>query len=235
MMEHTSTSMARPFAVDPQLLDLPNPFPNPEELYKALSGGTRNGREIFARLWLTEGVPAIFRHCPAIYEELRGWLGRQLNVHPKEINLIGSARIGYSLAPLPDFGRPFGAHSDLDLSVISASLFDRLVGSVQLFREDFKEGSIQPKSHRERALWDANLQFAERNIPRGFFDSNKIPNLHRYPAAQQINQAMWALSKKLEATPGVPNPKRVSTRVYRDWHCFIDRVSFNLLKALPTA
>lgn len=216
----------------PRLLELLNPFPCPDELCKALSGGTRIEREIFVRLWLTEGAPAIFRHCPAIYEDLRGWLANQLGIHPKEINLIGSARIGYSLAPPPDFGRPFGEHSDLDLSVISATLFERLVELTHLFEDDYKNGTILPKSETEQMLWDDNLRFAERNIPKGFLDSKKIPNLERYAAAQKINQAMWVLLKKLEVTPGAPKVKRASTRIYRDWQCFIDRVSLNLRSAL---
>ena len=92
-----------------------------------------------------------------------------------------------------------------------------------------------PRNNRERTLWDANLEFAERNIPRGFLDGRKIPNFDRYPVAQQINQAMWILLKKLEATPGAPTPRRASTRVFRDWQCFIDRASLNLHAALLTA
>ena len=227
--------MVRPFAVDPPLLHLPSPFPSPEELRAALSGGTRRGREIFVRLWLTEGPPSAFRDCPAIYEDLRGWLSAQLNVHPKEITFVGSARIGYSLAPPPKFGKPFGEHSDLDLSVISAPLFERLVESFSSFADDYKKSFIRPRNDRERTLWDANLEFAERNIPRGFFDGWKIPNFNRYPVAQQINQAMWALLKKLEATPEAPTARRASTRVFRDWQCFIDRASLNLRAALPAA
>ena len=201
----------------------------------ALSGGTRRGREIVVRLWLTEGPPSAFRECPAIYEDLRGWLSSQLNIHPKEITLVGSARIGYSLAPPPEFGKPFGEHSDLDLSVISPQLFDRLVAAFGLFADDYRSGSLVPRSDHERTLWNANLEFAERNIPRGFLDASKVPNFGRYIASQQINQAMWALRKKLEATAGAPKVRRASSRVFRDWQCFIDRASLNLRAALPAA
>jgi len=227
--------MAQPFTVDPPLLRLPIPFPNPDELRTALSGGTRRGREIFVRLWLTEGTPSAFRECPAIYEDVRGWLSSRLKIHPKEITVIGSARIGYSLAPPPEFGKPFGKHSDLDLSVISVELFESLVSAFATFADDYSQRAVAPRNDRERKLWEANLEFGDRNIDRGFFDASKLPNLDRYAVSQRINQAMWALLKKLEATAGAPNIRRASTRVYRDWQCFIEQASLNLRAALPEA
>jgi len=224
--------MARPFIVEPSILALPIPFPEAEALRTALIGGKRS-RELVARLWLTEGFPSAFRECPAIYEDLRGWLGSRLGIHPKEITLIGSARIGYSLAPPPEFGRPFGEHSDLDLSAISAHLFERLVAAFNMFADDYRARVIIPRSDSERAFWDANVEFGGRNIPRGFLDASKIPNFGRYPIAQQVNQTMWALLRKLEATAGTPRVRRASTRVFRDWQCFIDQASLNLLAALP--
>lgn len=228
-------SMAKPFVVDPRLSRLTIPFPSSDELRIALSGSERRTRETVVRLWLTEGFPHAFSSCPAIYEDIRGWLGYRLSVHPKEINLIGSARLGYSLAPPPRFGKPFGGDSDLDLSVISAGLFERLVAAFELFAGDYTREGVVPRNDRERTLWEENLTFGKRNIPLGFFDASKLPTFNRYVISQQINQAMWMLLKKLEVTPGAPKVSRASTRVYRDWRCLVDRVSLNLRSALPAA
>jgi hypothetical protein len=94
---------------------------------------------------------------------------------------------------------------------------------------------MTPRHQHERDLWEENLAFGERNIPHGFFDPNKVPNFDRYPVVRQVNQSMWALVKKLEVTPGAPRVRRASTRVYRDWQSFIERVSFNLMAALRAA
>lgn len=224
--------MAQPFASDPRLS---SQFPSPEELETTLAGAPRAAREIVARLWLTEGFPSAFLTSPAVYENLRGWLASRLNVHPKEITLIGSARIGYSLAPPPEFGRPFGGRSDLDLSIVSGNLFQRVTSAFANFSADYRSGAVTPRNPHERHLWDENLVFGMRNIPQGFFDPNKIPNFDRYPVAQQLSQSMWVLVKKLEVTPGAPEVSRASTRVYRDWQSFIERVSFNLMAALRRA
>jgi hypothetical protein len=221
--------MARPFANDPRLS---SHFPSPDELETTLARAPRAAREIVARLWLTEGLPSAFLASPAVYEDLRGWLASRLDVHPKEVTLIGSARIGYSLAPPPEFGRPFHAGSDLDLSVVSADLFQRVTSAFANFSADYNSGAVIPKTPHERQLWDENVAFGARNIPRGFFDPNKLPNFDRYPVAKQVSQSMWALVKKLEVTPGAPQVRRASTRVYRDWKSFIERVSFNLMAAL---
>jgi hypothetical protein len=194
-----------------------------------MAGAPRAAREIVARLWLTEGLPSAFFTSPAIYEDMRGWLASRLNVHPKEVTLIGSARLGYSLAPPPNFGRPFGPRSDLDLSIVSADLFKRVTLAFSSFAVDYRAGAVMPRSPSERAYWDSNLAFGVRNIPHGFFDPNKVPNFDRYRDVQAISQSMWALVQKLEVTPDAPQVHRASTRVYRDWESFIERVSFNLM------
>jgi hypothetical protein len=136
------------------------------------------------------------------------------------------------LAPGHDFGRLFNSDSDLDLSVISDHLFNRVAAAASQFSRDFKDGTIQPRTDYERALWEANVAFGERNLPRGFFDPNKIPNLNRYPLVQGISQSMWSLVARLSATAGAPKVKRASIRVYRDWQSFIRRVSVNLQAAI---
>ena len=145
------------------------------------------------------------------------------------------SRIGYSLAPPPDFGRPFGPRSDLDLSIVSADLFQRVTSAFSNFAVDYRAGAVTPRNPSERYHWDGNLAFGERNIPRGFFDPDKVPNFDRYPVVQKISQSMWALVKKLEVTPDAPQVRRASTRVYRDWKRFIEKVSFNLMVAVRAA
>ena len=224
--------MIKPFAIDPKYQALPNPFPSAGELRKALEGRTRLEQEIFVRLWLAEGVPYAFRNCPAIFEVIRGWLGKRLDVHPKEITLIGSARIGYSLAGGSEFGREFNKSSDLDFSIISPSLFDRLVRASDLFLKDYENGYIRPKNNHQKQLWEENFKFAERNIRKGFLDSKKIPNYKRYSAAQIINDSMWRLKKNLEITSEAPKVRDASVRVYRDWKSFVNQVSLNLCRVM---
>jgi hypothetical protein len=185
------------------------------------------GREAFVRLWLTEGTPYVFRECAALYEDVRSWLARRLNVCPKDITLIGSARLGFSLSPAK-YGQPFRNDSDFDVALVSPTAFDGFREAFLKWEDDYQKRVVSPRHDTERAYWDANLDFLHENLPRGFLDARKLPTLDRYPISQQFNNAMWALVKKLEATPGAPVPSRASVRIYRDWRSLVRRVAFNL-------
>ena len=224
--------MARSFSISSNLSALSSPFPTPDQVLVALGDGTRREREMFVRLWLSEGVPFSFQECPAVFEELRGWLGRRLDVHPKEITLIGSGRIGYSLAKGDRYGRGFSENSDLDFSVVSSSLFSLIAQTFYRFSDDFESGRVLPTTEKEAKYWPENIRVCRRNIKRGFLDSNKIPNYGRYPAVQNINAAMWHLTERLNETSEAPSVKSTSIRIYRCWRSFTDQVSFNLLVAL---
>lgn len=224
--------MARPFAIEPRLAPQ---FPGPDELQSSLVKAPSMVRDMVVRLWLTEGLPYAFFGTPAIYEDLRGWLAHRLTIHPKEITMIGSARIGYSLSPPPKFGRPFNDRSDLDLSIVSSDLFCRVEAAFQNFSQNYASGLTIPKSPKEKHYWDENIKFGNKNIPKGFFDPDKIPNRELYPIARLVSQAMWELQRKLDATPEAPRVRKASVRVYRDWQSFISRVSFNLAASLKDA
>jgi len=188
---------------------------------------SRQSREAFTRLWLTEGIPYAFRKCPGAYEQMRAWLGIQLGVCPKEITLLGSARLGFSLAKQKS-GRLFDSASDLDLSVVSKQIFQRLSETSDVWTQDYSQGTVHPRHNRERMFWDENLRHGRRNLQLGFIDPAKLPTFDRYPLVQKIQQTMWVLTKKLEVTPHVPSPKKASIRVYCSWKALVNRVSFNL-------
>ncbi len=169
-----------------------------------------------------------FIRCPAIYEFLRKWIGEELNINTKQITLLGSARIGYSLAP-NKFGRKFGKDSDLDLSIVAKHIFEKLKIESENFINDYSNNRIVPKTVSQRHYWEENIKFIERNLSSGFMDVNKIPYIkERYPETQYLGNLMWRLKEKLNITPNAPNIKRASLRVYDTWNSLINRVSFNL-------
>jgi hypothetical protein len=204
----------QPFEIDANLRSLRVRYPDSHFLRIFISSSNRRSRESFVRQWLTEGEPFAFRDCPAIFEELRGWLGSRLDINPKQITLLGSARIGYSLAPTPKYGTPFSSESDLDLAIVSSTWFLQITDEFRAFESDYSSNSIAPRNENERACWDANIGFGRRNLRAGFFDVNKIPYWDRYGVAQRTGQTMWLLCQKLGATNDAPRPKRASLRVY---------------------
>jgi hypothetical protein len=216
-----------PFRIEAPWFKLLSQYPSPSELL-TISTLSIAAREMLVRLWLTEGIPFAFRECPAAYDTVRAWLASRLQVCPKEITLLGSARLGYSLKSGQNYGRAFTAQSDLDFSIISGSLFEELSKAFEQWRTDYTTGVVHPRNNQEQQLWNDNARWGAQNIRRGFLDVRKIPTFSRYPFVQSLADTMWRLSKKLEMTQGAPRVKVASVRVYHSWKALVAQVSLNL-------
>ena len=158
------------------LAELIDQYPAPLAAYQAIQ--SHDFRRSFVRLWLSEGIPFAFRQYPAAYESIREWLGYRLSVDPKCITIIGSSRIGFSLAPQRKWA-PHRTDSDLDFSLISPDLFTKMCGEFKSWESDCETGVLGSLDRHARRYWPENLEFGKRNIPKGFFDANKSPGLDR--------------------------------------------------------
>lgn len=225
----------RPFEISPALEHLCELYPSAEAVLLAARDGDRDARYAMARLWLSEGIPHCFRSRPALYDSLRRWLARRLDVHAKEITLVGSGRQGFCLSCGVDFGRPFGEHSDLDLTIVSIALFQRLEAAFERWKADYAGGSVTARHKRERAFWDSNKRSVPSGLRRGFIDPHKIPTWDRYPEAKLVGQVMYEAHEKLKATRDGPVVSKLSVRIYRDWDSFVRQMAINLECAASVA
>ena len=218
----------RPFDVSKVLDPLIEVYPAANVLLEAVKVGDRDVRYALSRLWLSEGIPFAFKTRPGIYEALRIWLARRLNVQAKQITVVGSGRQGYSLSPDQNVGRPFGPQSDLDMTVVSSSLFERLREAFCRWEQDYSQGIVHPRHENEKALWDANRRNCPLGLERGFIDPHKIPAWFRYPEAQAVIDVLWRVHQKLKVTSDAPRVREVSLRAYRDWDAFVRQMAINL-------
>lgn len=224
------------FKVSQLLNQLTTPYPLPNDLLAVLKCATAAELCSFVQLWWSEGIPHAFKNCPALYESIRCWLGATIGVHPKLITLIGSSRLGYSLAPGPSYGNPFNAGSDLDFSVVSSSLFDHCSNTFKAWKEDYQAGIVKPSNAMEEKYWGWNVAEVPRSLGRGFIDPWKIPLRPQYKIAQQLKQAMWGVTVLLQPSSSNIQVKKASIRVFRDWHAFVSQHSINLRQtALKTS
>lgn len=216
-----------PFKVCGHLRDVTGTYPDAALIVNAGKAGGDNARHAIARQWLSEGIPYAFKDCPGIYESVRLWLALRLDVDPKEINLTGSARLGQSLAP-SKIGKPFGESSDLDIFIISSSLFDRLKSEFDHWMYAYESGELQAANGREEYFWKENLDRIPKNLYRGFIDSKFIPNHEQYKATRAIANAMYLLKGKLDVTPLAPSISDASVRCYRSWDSYVRQISLSL-------
>ena len=121
----------------------------------AADRGGEQARIALVRLWLSEGIPHAFRECPAVYESVRSWLSTRLDVHAKEIGIVGSARLGASLGP-KKLGKTFSADSDLDLVIVSKGLFEKLREEFCQWSLAFESGAVAARNPTEEKYWQEN-------------------------------------------------------------------------------
>ncbi len=218
----------RPFEIHSTLQDITHTYPTVEDIAVAARSGGTKARVALARLWLSEGIPYAFRQRPAVYEEMRFWLATRLGIDPKEISVVGSARIGQSLSPDKQ-GRAFGEQSDLDLFAVSPSFFTEIVNDFNKWAYDYETQAVSPRNDRERRFWDDHLKRGPALIHRGFMDADMVPLLKCYAVSVKIGQAMYLLSEKLKITPLSPSVRHASLRVFSHWGAFVRQAETSLM------
>ncbi len=222
-----SIKIMQPFLVSRQALQLIEQYPEPNIIVMALKFMPEHELRSFIRLFLSEGIPFAFSKAPILFETVRDWLSKELDIHPKMITIIGSARLGYSLAP-KKFGNPFGEHSDLDFTIISKDLFNRLKDDFLTWKVDYEEERVKPKNEKERKHWSDNYKEGQVNINNGFIDDWKIPRLQEYRTVRKVANVLYKLGEKLKSTQIAPKVAKASTRTYRDCEAFINQLLLNL-------
>ena len=199
-----------------RLAQLTGSYPPADKVIAAAGVGKRE-RAVLARLWISEGIPYAFGKCPGLYEEVRNWLAEGLGLDAKYISVVGSARLGYSLAPQRWGVRYRSGSSDLDFLAVSASLFESLRKDFDRWSTDYTGGVLKPPE-RGKGNWDANRMETPGTIGRGFIDSWRVPNELAYGEFLRMNRILDGLFERLRRTDGAPKPPKVpSLRCYRDW------------------
>lgn len=199
-------------------------FPSPGAVREILPKLNEDEARSFLRLWISEGIPFGFRSCPLVYEHLRTWMGYRLDVEPRNITVIGSARLGWSLSDRRSFGKPLDSKSDLDFSVISERLFANVVADFELWKSRLNrdEERFVNKYGRE------NLDRLPSNIAQGFIDPYKIDYHHYLEYIRILTNTESYGRQKLQATEGAPIVCKLSIRVYADFEAFYRQMKLNL-------
>jgi len=221
----------QPFDVPTTLEGINHAYPTAEEIAVASKSGGSKARLALARLWLSEGIPYAFHERPAVYEAVRFWMASRIGVDPKEISIVGSARIGQSLSP-DSMGKPFGDNSDLDFLAVSNSLFKDLIEDFNKWAYDYESHAISPRNERERRFWDDHLNRGPLVIYKGFMDADMVPLLNAYSTSVRIGQTMYLLVEKLKITPSSPRVRHASLRVFSSWEAFVRQAERSLI-SLP--
>ena len=150
------------------------------------------------RKHITTGAPALLTESE--YYDLRSLVAIQFDVHPSEVILVGSCRLGFSISPKKRF-REARPNSDLDLAIISSTRFD-----------DYWDG-VFAYAASDRA-WKQSSEYKTfvRMLFNGWIDPRGLPTVPRFEQAEIWTRFFDELMRTRRF--GI---RRISTRLYRTW------------------
>jgi len=133
------------------------------------------------------------------YDRMKNLMSERLNIHPNNIAIVGSAKLGFSITPKDDkCFSPFSDKSDLDIAIVSSEIF--------------------------RSSWTAFLDLAEKGYLPGYksvtrnifrrFVSLKKPD-HRSDFFREWNGLVEPCKKDLQVLFSITHD--INYRIYESW------------------
>ncbi len=131
------------------------------------------------------------------YFELKHAVAENFKIHPSEVLVVGSAKLGFSIAP-PKRYKLFGDTSDIDVALVAPTLFDQVWSEVYRY----KEGG---------AYWPEETSFCSYLL-RGWIRPDKLPPSRSFPRCQE----WWNYFTGLTQTQTY-GPFKIRAALYRSW------------------
>ncbi len=97
----------------------------------------------FCRKRVLHGIPFIFRNKEDEYYSFRKKIAQKFNVSFHEIYITGSAKLGFS----PHKNKDFDLDSDIDVAIISESLFDKIMLEISSFQMEVRASRKSLQKH----------------------------------------------------------------------------------------
>lgn len=180
-----------------------------DELRNVILSGSETA---LVQLTLTDAsLPFVFADKTSAWEKFRNELVAGLKIDEGDVRVVGSGRLGFSLAPGRNL-QAFRDESDIDVVVVNARLFDDLwIGLL-------RAGYPRPPVDMSPSGWRGKTQ---RSVFTGWMEP-QILQIDRRIAGSVIDQVLsvrtsWFSSLKKAARHVVRRHEDVSGRLYRTW------------------
>ena len=132
------------------------------------------------------------------YFGLKAEVSAQFGVHPSEVLVVGSGKLGFSIVEGKRY-RPFGDTSDIDIAIISPHLFDRIWTDVFDY-------------WRERSFWPEAREFRDY-LFRGWIRPDKLPPEGEF----RFRKEWWGFFRQIESQREY-GPYKIRGAIWRSWH-----------------
>ena len=131
------------------------------------------------------------------YFQLRSAVADKYEIHPNEVLIVGSSKLGFSIAPRKMY-RHFGDTSDVDVVIVSSYLFDKVWKEVHHY---WDQGSYWPRHH----------DFV-KYLFQGWIRPDKLPPANSFP----LSNDWWKFFNALSSEDRYSLYK-IAGALYRDW------------------
>ncbi len=150
------------------------------------------------RKHITTGTPVAI--SDDAYFDLRTLVAAEFTLHPSAVVLVGSCRLGFSIAPKKRYRRA-RPNADLDLALVSQERFDSYWDDVFAYA-------------RHDTAWKRSSEYWEfvRMLFNGWIDPRGLPNVPRFEQATRWTDFFDTLMHSRRF-----GRRRISARLYRTW------------------
>ncbi len=162
-----------------------------KSIQKFRNGLLTQSSQMVVRSTIIHGDCFIF--TPQEYAVLRSEIADHFNVHPNDVLVVGSAKLGFSIAPHKRYNH-FHDGSDIDIAIVSSLLFDNI------WEQAFSYAS-------GGAYWPKKEQFV-RFLFQGWIRPDKLPS--------ELANAWFEYFRVLTCT-GNHGPYKISGGLYKSF------------------
>ena len=129
------------------------------------------------------------------HSNLREEVANGFSIHPNQVTVVGSTKLGYSMAPEKKF-KPFGSGSDIDIAIVESGLFDQYWEELH----NLKETAIS---------WPEFGQFRNYHFS-GWMRPDKLP-------AAKIRNEWFDFFQRLQKR-GIGGGAPLRAALYKSWY-----------------
>jgi predicted nucleotidyltransferase len=172
-----------------------------EAFKTALADHSMSDEEIVQR-FIVHGSPFVFAGNDDLYFDLKARVARQYGINPDAVKMVGSAKLGFSIAPTK-LWKYFDEASDIDVVIISDRLFREFWRDLYGFNIN-----VTARSQEDERLYRRFLQY--------FFKGWLRPDL--FPFSYSKKEQWFEFFKSMSY--GNFGYRKVAGAIFSDMHFF---------------
>jgi len=180
---------------------------------------TENEIKSFIRTYIFGNVPYFTIEKTLVYDDIIQYIAQSLDLHESDIDMTGSAKLGFSLKATQWLRRFTCLDSDLDFFAVSENMFQRLYSDIGIWEKNIKE------EHHKKFQW-----VKECADIKGFIDTWHIPG--KFPMTKNCQLVMYNACLKLNKLMGArvvdETKKSASIRCYKNYDSALAQITINI-------